>query len=192
MTQTYASERRLPYAYTPEERGWTETRVETLKTLWKDGLSCSQIAKHLGGVSCNAVIGKVHRLKLIDNKNRKPARDAVQAVRMKIRRKAEATTPRINPTPPPKLPVDLAAIRALAPIDPTLGIDRLSTFTCRFPIGHPSDPGFAFCGRTCDAIATYCVEHHKLAYTRIDARREAGLARLATFLTTGVLRSRAA
>jgi GcrA cell cycle regulator len=43
---------------------WTEDRVETLKKLWSDGLSASQIAKQLGGVTRNAVIGKVHRLGL--------------------------------------------------------------------------------------------------------------------------------
>ncbi|MCH8491038.1 MAG: GcrA cell cycle regulator, partial [Oceanicaulis sp.] len=43
---------------------WTEERVETLKKLWADGLSASQIAKQLGGVTRNAVIGKVHRLGL--------------------------------------------------------------------------------------------------------------------------------
>ena len=43
---------------------WTEERVETLKKLWSEGLSASQIATTLGGVSRNAVIGKVHRLKL--------------------------------------------------------------------------------------------------------------------------------
>jgi GcrA cell cycle regulator len=44
--------------------GWTEERVGTLKKLWLDGLSASQIAKQLGGVTRNAVIGKVHRLGL--------------------------------------------------------------------------------------------------------------------------------
>src|SRR5512141_1623281 len=44
--------------------GWTEERVEKLKKLWLDGLSASQIAKQLGGVTRNAVIGKVHRLGL--------------------------------------------------------------------------------------------------------------------------------
>lgn len=43
---------------------WTDERVEQLKKLWAEGLSASQIAAQLGGVSRNAVIGKVHRLKL--------------------------------------------------------------------------------------------------------------------------------
>ncbi|HEX7944697.1 MAG TPA: GcrA family cell cycle regulator, partial [Phenylobacterium sp.] len=44
--------------------GWTDERVELLRTLWQDGLSASQIAQQLGGVTRNAVIGKVHRLAL--------------------------------------------------------------------------------------------------------------------------------
>ena len=44
--------------------GWTDERVEVLKRLWLDGLSASQIAKQRGGVTRNAVIGKVHRLGL--------------------------------------------------------------------------------------------------------------------------------
>ena len=43
---------------------WTDERVETLKRLWIDGLSASQIAAELGGITRNAVIGKVHRLGL--------------------------------------------------------------------------------------------------------------------------------
>ena len=43
---------------------WTDERVELLKKLWSDGLSASQIAAHMGGVTRNAVIGKVHRLGL--------------------------------------------------------------------------------------------------------------------------------
>src|SRR5438128_9934504 len=46
------------------DMGWTDERVELLKKLWQDGLSASQIAKQLGGVTRNAVIGKVHRLGL--------------------------------------------------------------------------------------------------------------------------------
>ena len=44
--------------------GWTDERVEALRRLWGEGLSASQIAKQLGDVSRNAVIGKVHRLGL--------------------------------------------------------------------------------------------------------------------------------
>jgi len=65
---------------------WTDERVETLKTMWNDGKSASQIAKELGGVTRNAVIGKVHRLGLSNRtqpskaaKEAKPAAEAAPA-----------------------------------------------------------------------------------------------------------------
>src|SRR5258708_24800173 len=62
--------------------GWTDERVELLKKLWQDGLSASQIAKQLGGVTRNAVIGKVHRLGLSGRATpSKPARTTFKAPR---------------------------------------------------------------------------------------------------------------
>ena len=52
---------------------WTDERVELLRKLWSEGLSASQIAAQLGGVSRNAVIGKVHRLKLSSRGRATPA-----------------------------------------------------------------------------------------------------------------------
>ncbi|OWJ78831.1 MULTISPECIES: GcrA family cell cycle regulator [Haematobacter] len=56
---------------------WTDERVETLKRMWGEGQSASQIAKELGGVTRNAVIGKVHRLGL---SNRGPGEKEEEAV----------------------------------------------------------------------------------------------------------------
>src|ERR1700753_1247832 len=86
--------------------GWTDERVDLLKKLWLDGLSASQIAKQLGGVTRNAVIGKVHRLGLAGRaapsqpsrpvfKARRPARPAAPAV---VQRRVEA--PASVPQPP--------------------------------------------------------------------------------------------
>src|SRR5512142_1249037 len=62
--------------------GWTDERVELLKKLWQEGLSASQIAKQLGGVTRNAVIGKVHRLGLSGRATpSKPARTVFKAPR---------------------------------------------------------------------------------------------------------------
>ena len=51
---------------------WTDERVEVLKKLWGEGQSASQIAKELGGVTRNAVIGKVHRLGLSNRATSSP------------------------------------------------------------------------------------------------------------------------
>src|SRR5437764_6386009 len=65
--------------------GWTDERVETLKKLWLEGLSASQIAKQLGGVTRNAVIGKVHRLGLAGRATpSRPAKRPVRASRPRI------------------------------------------------------------------------------------------------------------
>ncbi len=93
---------------------WTDERVETLKTMWSEGKSASQIAKELGGVTRNAVIGKVHRLGL-SNRNgggspAKPAKDKTAAREAKSA-KAEPTktpsggAPRADAAPASKAPV---------------------------------------------------------------------------------------
>ena len=74
---------------------WTEDRVETLKKLWADGLSASQIAKQLGGVTRNAVIGKVHRLGL--SGRAAPSRPARRPAPRPAPRPAAAETVRTRP-----------------------------------------------------------------------------------------------
>src|SRR5271170_5386889 len=83
--------------------GWTDERVETLKKLWLDGLSASQIAKQLGGVTRNAVIGKVHRLGLSGRATpSQPQRPAFKTPRAP--RPAVASQPRRTSEPALALP----------------------------------------------------------------------------------------
>ncbi|THD81513.1 GcrA cell cycle regulator [Aliigemmobacter aestuarii] len=70
---------------------WTDERVETLKRMWQEGQSASQIAKELGGVTRNAVIGKVHRLGL---SNRAGGKDEEEAAPVATPPKAEAAAPK--------------------------------------------------------------------------------------------------
>ncbi len=70
---------------------WTDDRVEQLKTMWTEGMSASQIAKELGGVTRNAVIGKVHRLGLSSRNQGKP--DTAE--------KPAEPVAAVAPTPPP-------------------------------------------------------------------------------------------
>lgn len=78
---------------------WTDERVEVLKKLWSDGLSASQIAAQLGGVSRNAVIGKVHRLKLSGRGKTTTAAPRSKKVAPAPVAVASSAPPR--PTPPP-------------------------------------------------------------------------------------------
>lgn len=88
---------------------WTDDRVETLKRLWAEGQSASQIAKELGGVTRNAVIGKVHRLGLSNRtEGEEPAKPATAAP-------AAAAAPAADPAPAPQPAPRAAAPRAEAP-----------------------------------------------------------------------------
>ena len=84
---------------------WTDDRVETLKRMWGEGASASQIAKELGGVTRNAVIGKVHRLGL-SNRNADEAKPASQTP---VKPAPAPKTAKPDPTPAPK-PEPVAAV----------------------------------------------------------------------------------
>ena len=92
---------------------WTDERVETLKRMWAEGQSASQIAKELGGVTRNAVIGKVHRLGL-SNRNDDAAEAAAPAApEAKPAPAAAAPKPAPEPAPEPKAKPAAAAAAAL-------------------------------------------------------------------------------
>jgi len=87
---------------------WTDERVETLKRMWAEGQSASQIAKELGGVTRNAVIGKVHRLGL-SNRNGGPAPAAAPAAKAEAPKPASETAQAApEPVPAPPEPATVA------------------------------------------------------------------------------------
>jgi GcrA cell cycle regulator len=134
---------------------WSETRVTTLSQLWLNGLSASQIAKQLGGVTRNAVIGKVHRLGL---NGRAPASAPSRAPRTatpRPRKPRRAPPLRKAPAPPP------VQAYAPAPEGPGLIEDMalLGAHACKWPIGDPKSHDFSFCGRP--AGGRYCAAHEQ-------------------------------
>jgi GcrA cell cycle regulator len=164
--------------------GWTDERVETLKTLWLDGLSASQIAKQLGGVTRNAVIGKVHRLGLSGRatpsqpmpaafKPNRPAR-TVSATPSAPRRPAPApqdSRPRLEARLPERFEQPGGAT-----------VLTLGRHMCKWPIGDPSTAEFTFCGRRAADERPYCAEHAKLAYAPQQVRRKTSATDLARSL----------
>jgi GcrA cell cycle regulator len=191
--------------------GWTDERVETLKKLWLDGLSASQIASFLGGVTRNAVIGKVHRLGLSGRAApSQPARPAFKAGRPA--RPAPGATPagrRVAPTEavetpePVSEPVSAAVVAAAAPEsvqeaaaapmaaagpfarEPERGaatVLTLGAHMCKWPIGDPSTSDFGFCGRRAALEGPYCGEHARLAYQPQPMKKKAGPGDLARSL----------
>lgn len=139
--------------------GWTDERVATLKKLWLEGLSASQIAKQLGGVTRNAVIGKVHRLGLSGRAApSQPSRPVFRAPRP--RPQISAPQPRrepiVRPSAPPPSPIlDLPG---------TATVLTLGAHMCKWPIGDPTTDEFSFCGRRAGGEGPYCVEHARVAY----------------------------
>lgn len=155
---------------------WTEERVNSLKKLWTDGLSASQIAKQLGGVTRNAVIGKVHRLGLAGRAT--PSRPAMKRpMRQTPQRPAALSSPSpARPRPAPAAAISLGAIGGASNVVPFRPLEALRqddgsvasvlTLTermCKWPIGDPSDVNFGFCGRNACA-GPYCADHARQAY----------------------------
>lgn len=140
---------------------WTDTRIDLLTTLWRDGLSATQIAQRLGGVTRNAVIGKVHRLGLSA--------------------RAQPSTPRravVRSPRGPRRTVTAAPRRVSAPVAPRRVCEPPGTATaltlgahmCKWPIGDPNSDGFTFCGRAARGDGPYCAEHAAVAYQPRPAR----------------------
>lgn len=95
---------------------WTDERVETLKTMWSEGKSASQIAKELGGVTRNAVIGKVHRLGLSNRVT--PAAAAKPAPKEKPAAPAQREAAQPKPAASKPEPVEASVIPKSAVIPP--------------------------------------------------------------------------
>ncbi|MCB1386968.1 MAG: GcrA cell cycle regulator [Nitratireductor sp.] len=155
--------------------GWTDERVELLKKLWMEGLSASQIAAELGGVTRNAVIGKIHRIGLSGRAKgtasnaarRKPA-----ATRSTASPKAARQTNGTRSTSQPVAVVKTAAATDIEkPEMLLLDLLQLTEQTCKFPIGDPQEENFAFCGVRSKDGEPYCEYHCSLAYQPNADRR---------------------
>ena len=140
---------------------WTEERVEQLKALWTEGLSASQIARVLGEVTRNAVIGKVHRLGLAGRAGpRRSDRPRHSSSHRSVAR-APAVEPEIVEEDP--IVLDDGSFATVLTIN-----DRM----CRWPIGDPSENEFHFCGRNPKAGSPYCEAHARKAYQPHVQRRD--------------------
>jgi GcrA cell cycle regulator len=144
---------------------WTQERVQTLRERWAEGLSASQIAKQLGGVTRNACIGKIHRLGLPRRAEReRPAKPQPRKVAPFLTR-----APRLNPVKLPPLRPDLAAARTLPMSDTPLW--EASPYACKFIAGDPAhDP--RVCGRGVARDRVYCADHAALCYVAPDPKKK--------------------
>ena len=136
---------------------WTEEKVAKLKELWGKGSTASQIAEIIGGISRNAVIGKAHRLNLsskiktrnastIQNyHNNSEENNSKQKRGRKSKFKSLIIEKDFEPENPKKL-------------------EELDESSCKWPIGHPEEESFYFCGRSSLKDFSYCKLHLLYAY----------------------------
>ncbi|PWG03250.1 GcrA family cell cycle regulator [Sphingosinicella humi] len=207
---------------------WTDERIDRLKELWSKGMTASQIADELGGVSRNAVIGKAHRLGLQSRPSPVKANEAAQPKAKPVPAAASAAEiapadaprkdPAPKPAPPPQqqpaapaaaqpqpapaqpqqprivsvgpggflrqgpgdqqAPIPPAPPRRLVPAKPSPEVaDKTSLLDlnekiCKWPLGHPGEPDFHFCGAPANPGFPYCVEHCGVAYQAQLPRRD--------------------
>ena len=123
---------------------WSDERVAVLKKMWLDGNSASEIAKELGNITRNAVIGKVHRklsrentLKVVSDLSEETLKDLLK-VEMKSKK---------------------------------ISLMDLTEKTCKWPIGDPATNTFWFCGHEAEPGKPYCKTHISIAFQPITQRR---------------------
>lgn len=163
---------------------WTEERVALLRRLWEDGQSASKIAAQLGGVTRNAVIGKVHRLGLAGRV--KPGEDAPLPVVKPIEvEKAPMTAVAPEPAvivshrPAPEFPSAATSAPVATAVTDTVTIPVSQRVTimdlresmCRWPLGDPTTPEFRFCGARSITGLPYCTHHAEIAYQPATERK---------------------
>jgi GcrA cell cycle regulator len=153
--------------------GWTDERVELLKKLWADGLSASQIAAELGGITRNAVIGKVHRLGLSgrakspSSASPRPRKPRASSQMLRVSRPAirgnTALAYDYDLEPEPEL--------LEIPFEQRKTLLQLNEHTCRWPVGDPGSGDFYFCGGDTGSELPYCGYHCRVAYQPASERR---------------------
>jgi GcrA cell cycle regulator len=142
---------------------WSNDRVEKLKSLWQAGLSASQIARALGDVSRNAVIGKVHRLGL-----------AGRASSESVNRARQPARPR-SPMPSLRQVVTVVEEEPFKFEDGSSATMRtINNTMCRWPFGDPTTGTFHFCGRSPKPGSPYCEAHNQRAHQPHRKLRGAG------------------
>jgi GcrA cell cycle regulator len=150
---------------------WTDDRISELTKLWNEGLSTAEIGKLLG-ISKNAVVGKAHRLRLASRPSpirRMAIRPATPRVPRATRNLAMSALPQTAAMTPARQATPVAA-PAAQPSPARARVEapplQLSNQRCMWPVGHPGDGDFHFCGERALVGKPYCAAHCAVAYVK--------------------------
>ena len=184
--------KRAPAKKTGPTFEWNDTRIRQLKKMWADGESAGEIAATLGGLSRNAIIGKIYRLGLSN-------RDPVPAVKMdkpKGKKQPKVASTTALPSGQNKLPLRRPpVVRAGHPLPPQpaaneisedvlrtaaetlkkakkISLMELTEKTCKWPVGDPSTDDFWFCGLDSETGKPYCKAHNDVAFHPPNMQRK--------------------
>ena len=136
---------------------WNDEKVAKLKELWGKGNTASQIAEIIGGITRNAVIGKAHRLNL-------SAKIKTRSTASNQNLKSNNLEPKINSIKGRRSRFKSLLIeKDFEPENPRQ-LEELNEDLCKWPIGHPDEKSFYFCGRTSLKDFSYCKLHLLYAY----------------------------
>ena len=136
---------------------WNEEKVEKLKELWGKGSTASQIAEIIGGISRNAVIGKAHRLNLsskIKTRNASSSQNFDNSSEENSSKQRRGRKSKFQ---------SLIIEKDFEPENPKK-LEELDESSCKWPVGHPEEQSFYFCGRSSLKDFSYCKLHLLYAY----------------------------
>ena len=136
---------------------WTNEKVEKLKELWSKGHTASQIAEMLGDTTRNAVIGKAHRLNLEARAPSKQSNLPKSRENKQIIKRSPAPMSR-------KAKFQSILLDKNFEAEKPTSLENLTDQTCKWPVGHPDEESFYFCGRTPVDNFPYCKLHVLYAF----------------------------
>jgi GcrA cell cycle regulator len=143
---------------------WTNEKVEKLKELWSKGHTASQIAEMLGETTRNAVIGKAHRLDLEARAPSKQSATPKSRDNRQIKRTAAPTSRKAKFQ-------SILLDKNFEPENPK-SLEDLTESTCKWPVGHPNEEKFYFCGRKPEGEFPYCKLHVLYAFQPKGSKEE--------------------
>ena len=138
---------------------WTDEKVKILRDLWGKGKTASQIAEIIGGISRNAVIGKAHRLNL-------SAKIKNKSLGENISKNLEHKSPDIKLHKTKVFKIKIQVFNNEKETENPKQLEELDEISCKWPIGHPNESSFYFCGRKSLKDFSYCKLHLLYAFSQ--------------------------